>query len=650
MSNTGGIRQGRIYGTIINTWAGSGACTSHPQPPYFLPFLVRQLPSATTNFVPFSVTKNGIAMKWFPFLLLLASAYALAQVPIPSAPADGSTGLDPTVTLQWRTAGYRSYEVELYALDNPLDVRVLLAYGSSVTASDLDWATTYVWMVRGVTDTLPGVWSAPQRFTVMPHDGRPEPVTPAHNAEGVPVTTYLSWLHDASGPYEVQIDTIDLDDTTPVLSSTDRAVSVPLLPGKSYHWRVRRQSSAAPSPWSRTTVFTTAQQPLPPLRTPTLLAPSDGSTLHVFAPAFSWAPVPEAEAYQLQILDASNPDTALIEWIGSDTDAHILIPPGYTALVWRVQARHASRTSAWSVPFAFALVDSSDATVSVPVPLTPLNNHVLHPVEGGIELTWQHDDGTMPCMVEVVWTHVAGHDTLRFHSATRATHLPDTITTGSITWRVKATPWWAESDWSAPQRFAIVPRPLELPAAVRLLSPPNNAVDVPRTPVLMWQNVDMATDYHVELSSNEDFSTTIHQPWSSTSYRTDTLDSLTRYWWRARASNAAGLGEWSEPFSFVTGGGTTSVLHSTRDEAWHAWPNPTHGSALTVQATEDINHSTTISLVTVAGERIATIALSPSQQRVVIPTADLPAGLYAVVIHNGSTLRALPIVITGAQR
>jgi hypothetical protein len=589
-------------------------------------------------------------MKWFPFLFLLASAYALAQVPIPSAPADGATGLDPTVTLQWRTAGYRSYEVELYTLDNPLDVRVLLAYGSSVTASDLDWATTYVWMVRGVTDTLPGVWSAPQRFTVMPHDGRPEPVTPAHNAEDVPVTTYLSWLHDASGPYEVQIDTNDLDDTTPVFSSTDRAVSVPLLPGQSYHWRVRRQSSAAPSPWSRTAVFTTAPQPLPALRTPTLLAPSDGSTLSVFATTFSWTPVPEAEAYRLQLLDASNPDTPLIEWIGSGNEAHVLIPPGYTALVWRVQAQHASRTSAWSVPFAFALVDSSDATVSIPVPLTPLNDHVHHPVEGGIELTWQHDDDTMPCTVEVVWTHVAGHDTLRFHSSTRSTHLPDTITTGSITWRVKATPWWAESDWSAPQRFAIVPRPRESPATLRLLSPANNAVDVPRTPVLMWQNVDLATEYHVELSSNEDFSTTIHQPWSSTSYRTDTLDTLTRYWWRARASNAAGLGEWSEPFSFVTGGGTTSVLHNTHEAAWHAWPNPTNGSALTVQAAEDINLMTTVSLVTIAGERIATIAFSAGQRSVVIPTADLPAGFYAVVIHNGTTLRALPIVITGAQR
>jgi hypothetical protein len=128
------------------------------------------------------------------------------------------------------------------------------------------------------------------------------------------------------------------------------------------------------------------------------------------------------------------------------------------------------------------------------------------------------------------------------------------------------------------------------------------------------------------------------------------LDTLTRYWWRARASNAAGLGEWSEPFSFVTGGGTTSVLHNTHEAAWHAWPNPTNGSALTVQAAEDINLMTTVSLVTIAGERIATIAFSAGQRSVVIPTADLPAGFYAVVIHNGTTLRALPIVITGAQR
>lgn len=589
-------------------------------------------------------------MKTILLALLACCSVAMAQVPIPSEPSDGAVGLAPNVTLQWRGVGFAAYEVELAPQNNPLDIRVLYAPGVLVVAANLEWSATYVWAVRGLTDSTPGPWSAQQRFTVMPHDGRPIPTSPLLDAEDVPTATMLQWSHSGSGPYEVQIDTLELSDSSPSQTATAQLLSVALLNEQAYLWRVRVQSSAAPSPWSPTFAFTTAQPPLQPLRTPSLIVPPDGSTLDVFEATFSWTPVPEAEGYLLQLLDASNPETPLVEWIGSSTETHVLIPPGYTNLVWRVQAQHASRTSAWSTPFAFALADTSDATVSIPVPLTPFNEQVLHPVEGGIEITWSHEDTTVPCVAEVVWQHTGGLDTLNISSATLSAILPDTIASGTVQWRVKATPWWAESEWSNEMRFTIVPAPLETPLSVQLLYPANNAVSVERNPTLSWSDVPAAQEYHVEVSTVENMDDATARTWTTTAMNIDTLEAATRYWWRARAGNAAGLGDWSQPFSFITSGETTSVENTNGSQTWMVTPNPSNGGAVVLHAAEHVGVLVTIDIVALSGERVATVTMNAGQYSITLPTNGLANGLYVAMINGGGTLRAVPMVITGAQR
>ncbi len=589
-------------------------------------------------------------MRTLLFALLLSSASALAQVPIPSAPADGATDLDLSVTLQWRTAGFRSYEVEYFPQGNPLDVRVLVANGASVVATDLDWATTYVWAVRGLTDSIPGNWSSAQRFTVMSNDGRPTPTMPPFDATEVPTTTLLQWTATGMGPFEVQIDTLELSEATPTQVSNDVSISVELAPAQSYLWRVRRLSSAAPSPWSGTFTFTTAAPPLAPLRVPVLRSPANGSTLDDFEPTFSWTSVPDASMYTLEVATPDNTTEAVATWTGTTPEATIPLPPGYSTLLWRVQAHDASRSSEWSQPFTLSLADTSDATVSTPVPLTPFHNQVVHPAERGIEVTWYHEDGTMPCGVEVVWTTEAGSDTLLFTSTTQQLVLPDTLAAGSVRWRVQATPWWAASEWSETMTFTIVPAPREAPTDVLLLEPANDAVDVPRNTTLVWSQVPQATEYQVEISVTEDFTEANTRTWATTSMGLDTLDERTRYWWRARAGNAAGLGDWSAPFSFVTGGDLTSVQELSEQSDWTVWPNPSNGMAITLQSANELRVPVMVDIVNLAGERVASVRIDAGSNGIILPAAHMASGIYVAMIHGQGTLRALPIVITGAQR
>ena len=94
-----------------------------------------------------------------------------------------------------------------------------------------------------------------------------------------------------------------------------------------------------------------------------------------------------------------------------------------------------------------------------------------------------------------------------------------------------------------------------LPAAANLLSPLDAATDLPLSNQLIWQNIDGASSYDWQFSDTITFSQLLASGTgiSQTSVMTPPLAILTTYYWRVRASNQCGNGEWSPVFSFTTG-------------------------------------------------------------------------------------------------
>ena len=119
-------------------------------------------------------------------------------------------------------------------------------------------------------------------------------------------------------------------------------------------------------------------------------------------------------------------------------------------------------------------------------------------------------------------------------------------------WRVRATDGANNlSFWSPVWTF----KTLDVPSAFTLISPSNNATNVSLTPSFSWNNASFAAKYELQVSTSNTFATTvISQPTLSVSnYTTATpLNSNTVYYWRARASNSAGNGSWSNIWSFTT--------------------------------------------------------------------------------------------------
>lgn len=97
----------------------------------------------------------------------------------------------------------------------------------------------------------------------------------------------------------------------------------------------------------------------------------------------------------------------------------------------------------------------------------------------------------------------------------------------------------------------------QAPGAVTLSKPANNATGVVTTITLEWAKATLADSYEWVVSSSNTFSTaTIVASGNGTALTASATvpQCNTRYFWRVRAVNDVGAGQWSATFSFTTGG------------------------------------------------------------------------------------------------
>ena len=96
-----------------------------------------------------------------------------------------------------------------------------------------------------------------------------------------------------------------------------------------------------------------------------------------------------------------------------------------------------------------------------------------------------------------------------------------------------------------------------LPAVPGTLVPADMATGVGLSPAFTWTGIDTATYYQLQISKDDDLSPTVlDEEVDDTIFTTSNLEASTTYYWRIRASNPGGYGEWSEVYSFTTIGAT----------------------------------------------------------------------------------------------
>jgi titin len=191
--------------------------------------------------------------------------------------------------------------------------------------------------------------------------------------------------------------------------------------------------------------------------------------------------------------------------------------------------------------------------IMTPVPLltSPQNNTIN--AQQPVELKWTNIDSLQTTLVQLSTSQ-------DFSSIAKAITVPGATTTITITdltantkyyWRARATNASGTSDWSLVRSFTTIP---EIPIKVSLISPKKDSINTPVDITLAWQAISDASGYTLQVSQFDDFSAVDISKTDLTTAKAilSGLKNRTKYYWRVRAYNARGKGEWSETGNFMT--------------------------------------------------------------------------------------------------
>ncbi|HKK45472.1 MAG TPA: Ig-like domain-containing protein [Balneolaceae bacterium] len=110
---------------------------------------------------------------------------------------------------------------------------------------------------------------------------------------------------------------------------------------------------------------------------------------------------------------------------------------------------------------------------------------------------------------------------------------------------------------------------IEKPGPVTLFTPPDGNTFVPTDTVFTWSSVDRAASFDYQLSSSDQFADPVDEQsgLKDTSYASNSvMQPMTRYYWRVRAVNVGGKGDWSAAFGFTTKAEAPKLLFPAQNQ------------------------------------------------------------------------------------
>src|SRR6056297_3082967 len=123
-------------------------------------------------------------------------------------------------------------------------------------------------------------------------------------------------------------------------------------------------------------------------------------------------------------------------------------------------------------------------------------------------------------------------------------------------WRVRAVNEVGTGEWSSTWIFTTEGEPLTAPGVVTLSSPEDGSTGISINPQLVWEAATDAGTYQVQVSTEEGLTNPVidQSGIGETQLQVESLNYETLYYWRVRAVNEVGTGEWSSTWIFTTEG------------------------------------------------------------------------------------------------
>jgi len=473
--------------------------------------------------------------------------------PMVLSPTQQQNGLGSNVVFSWSAVPQaQSYWLQLSNAKNFENTLIADESGLSqttFTVTGLSDNNTYYWRLKAERVGSESDWSPIYEFVVNLPPATPLPITPENglvNSDTLNVKFQWGPVLNAND-FQVQISRsesfieLDIDQVTSVTE-----ITVPLLQSNTtYFWRVRARNVGGESAWTNTRSLTTIISP--PSRV-TLDTPGNNQSGVLISPQMKWNKAPRAEKYRIQISTTQSFASFVVNAETSDTtfQARDLIPN--RTYYWRVRSSNTGGDGSWSTIFSFTTVN----TVPTTPPILSLPGNDAIDLDLPIQLVWQSTAGASSYRVQLSLTAdfvTRLVDTTGVQSTFYI--LPQLLTSERYYWRISALNQAGESTWSETRTFRTI---VVIPGVPELLTPGDNLVDAKPPVLLDWSNVQGATSYSMQVSTENTFETIVFSSdgQSATAFLLTSLQPQTTYFWRVRARNLAGFGDWSAVRSFTT--------------------------------------------------------------------------------------------------
>lgn len=199
-------------------------------------------------------------------------------------------------------------------------------------------------------------------------------------------------------------------------------------------------------------------------------------------------------------------------------------------------------------------------------------------------------------------------------------------------WRVRGSNEDAFSEWSELRKF----KTMNIAPAPILISPPNEATNVPNKPNFTWEAVPGAQNYLLLIAEDEEFSNLFFESSSLVLNSTKVFKNFTpgnKYWWKVRANRSGYLGEWSDAWWFTIVNETS--FQDAEDSFMKISPVPAT-DYIDIDITEDKNDEIQIVIFNVLSLNVLSqkIEKSTSDTSIRIDLSGLNPGLYFVKAGN----------------
>ena len=332
------------------------------------------------------------------------------------------------------------------------------------------------------------------------------------------------------------------------------SMSVPgfLNDGTQYYWRVRAVNASGESSWVIRSFYNCASPP----SGPELSYPGDASHTPDSPLIFMWKASGGAVKYHLQVskqnnfanLDINENNYPSLQFIAS-------LPNDGTTYYWRVRALNAANLGNWSAVRSFVKGSYPQVNLTPPVLISPAQN--ANVAGTSVSFNWNPVAGANHYVVQAArdsnFSDQIFSDPGSTGTSITRSNFPNNGT--RIYWRVRAVAYGSGfGEWST---SSFISGHLPLPPV--LISPANNSNFAGTSPIMFtWNPSDGATKYHLQSSSNINFSTfkINNSTLTATSYEISgsyPVNPQTIYW-RVKAGNLHNnWSDWSEVRSYVHG-------------------------------------------------------------------------------------------------